>query len=62
MVLPDGDEPHPGKMLDLVMMSVPGGQERTGGQYHALLASAGLKVTSITPTSTPVSVVEAILA
>jgi O-methyltransferase domain len=62
MVLPDGDEPHPGKMLDLVMMSVPGGQERTGGQYHALLASAGLRVTSITPTSTPVSVVEAVLA
>jgi trans-aconitate methyltransferase len=62
MVLPDGDEPHRGKMLDLVMMSVTGGQERTGRQYHALLNSAGLRLTSITPTSTPVSVVEAVLA
>lgn len=49
-------------MLDLVMMSVPGGQERTGGQYHTLLTSVGLRVSSITPTSTAVSVVEAVLA
>jgi hypothetical protein len=62
MVLPDGDEPHPGKILDLVMASVTGGQERTGEQYRALLASAGLRLTSITPTSTSVSVVEAVLA
>ena len=29
MVLPAGDAPHPGKVLDMVMLVVPGGQERT---------------------------------
>ncbi len=28
-VLPDGDTPHQGKMQDMVMLVVPGGQERT---------------------------------
>ena len=29
MVLPTGDAPHPGKILDIIMLAVPGGQERT---------------------------------
>jgi hypothetical protein len=29
MVLPAGEAPHPGKMLDMVMLVLPGGQERT---------------------------------
>jgi ubiquinone/menaquinone biosynthesis C-methylase UbiE len=29
MVLPAGDTPHPGKLLDLAMLVMPGGQERT---------------------------------
>ena len=27
-VIPAGDTPHPGKVLDMVMLVVPGGQER----------------------------------
>ena len=34
--------PHPAKMLDLVMLAVPGGRERTPEEYRALLAKAGL--------------------
>src|SRR5204863_2643380 len=29
MVLPPGDTPHPGKMLDMAMLTIPGGEERT---------------------------------
>jgi hypothetical protein len=29
MVIPPGDDPHPGKMLDIVMLSLPGGMERS---------------------------------
>ncbi|MEO6386980.1 MAG: methyltransferase, partial [Croceibacterium sp.] len=32
MVLPDSDDPHMGKMLDMMMMLVPGGEERTAAE------------------------------
>lgn len=60
MVLPSGDTPHPGKMLDMVMLIVPGGQERTTAEYGALLDKAGFRLTVVVPTASPVSIVEAI--
>ena len=62
MVLPEGDAPHPGKMLDLMMLVAPGGQERTEKEYAQLLGKAGLRLTRVVPTTTPVSVVEAAVA
>ncbi|HEX5030132.1 MAG TPA: methyltransferase [Candidatus Eisenbacteria bacterium] len=62
MVLPSGGEPHPGKMLDLMMLVGPGGQERTAFEFAALLEKAGFRLTKVVPTSTPVSVVEAVPA
>lgn len=62
MVLPDGDVPHPGKMLDIVMLAVPGGEERTGPQYGALLQEAGFRMTRVVPTASPASLVEAVPA
>ena len=59
MVVPPANVPHPAKMLDLVMLAVPGGRERTPEEYGALLAKAGLTLTRIVPTQSPVSVVEA---
>ena len=60
MVLPPGDTPHPGKMLDMMMLVGPGGQERSAEEYKELLAKAGLKLTRVVPTASPVSVVEAV--
>jgi hypothetical protein len=62
MVLPEGDTPHPGKMLDLMMLVGPGGQERTEKEYGALLDKAGFRLIRVVPTSSPVSVVEAAIA
>ena len=62
MVLPAGDTPHPGKLLDMVMLIVPGGQERTEAEYTLLLAKAGFRVTRVVPTESAVSVVEAVPA
>lgn len=59
MVLPGADTPHPGKLLDITMLVGPGGQERTADEYAALLGKAGLHLTRVVPTSSPVSVVEA---
>jgi hypothetical protein len=35
MVLPPGDAPHRGKMLDMAMLAMMGGQERTEAEYAA---------------------------
>jgi hypothetical protein len=61
-VLPPGNDPHPGKMLDIVMLVVPGGRERTEEEYRALFAKAGFKLSRVVPTGSPVSVIEAVLS
>ena len=58
-VLPEGNVPHFGKLADMVMLAVPGGEERTATEYGTLLARAGLKMTRVVPTASDVSVVEA---
>jgi hypothetical protein len=60
MVLPTGDEMHPGKLLDLTMLLIPGGQERTEAEYGALLDKAGFRLTRVVPTKSAASVVEAV--
>ena len=60
MVVPDGDEPHPAKMLDMVMLLVNGdGMERTEAQYAELLDDAGFRLERVVPTASAVSIVEA---
>jgi O-methyltransferase domain len=62
MVLPTGNAPHLGKMLDIIMPAIPGGQERTEPEYRALLDKAGFRLKQVVPTESAVSVVEAVLA
>lgn len=59
MVVPPPNVMHPAKMLDIMMLLCPGGQERTEDEYRALLAKAGLRLTRVIPTHSPVSIVEA---
>jgi hypothetical protein len=59
-VLPAGDTPHFGKLSDMVMLAIPGGEERTAQEYAALLEKAGLRLTQVVTTESPVSVVEAV--
>jgi hypothetical protein len=61
-VVPEGNEPHYSKLLDLEMLSSPGGVERTAREYRELLAAAGLRLTRIIQTNSPFSVVEAVVA
>ena len=62
MVLPEGDAPHPGKMIDLLMLVTTGGQERSESEYRQLLDGAGFRLTRVVPTRSAVSIVEAALA
>jgi hypothetical protein len=59
MVLPSGNTPHPGKMLDMMMLVGPGGRERTKEEYDELLSKASLQLTRVVPTESAVGVVEA---
>lgn len=61
-VLPPGDTPHQGKMQDMVMLVIPGGQERTEAEYADLLGKAGFRLNRVVPTESVVSIVEAVLA
>ncbi len=61
-VVPAGNEPHYSKLLDLEMLTSPGGAERTAEEYGALLAQAGFRLTRIVPTKSPFSVIEAVKA
>jgi hypothetical protein len=59
MVLPEGDTPHFGKMLDILMLMLPGGRERTEPEYRELLEKAGFRLTRVVHTASLVSIVEA---
>lgn len=60
-VIPPGNEPFAGKLLDLNMLVMcPGGCERTEAEYRSLLERAGFQLTRIVPTPGDVSVIEGI--
>ncbi len=58
--VPAGDEPHPSKHMDLVMLSLLGGRERTETEYRALLDAAGFTVERVVSTPTPFVMIEAV--
>jgi hypothetical protein len=58
-VIPPGNEPFFGKWLDLNMLVIPGGKERTADEYRMLFAECGLQLQRIVPTRMEVSVIEA---
>lgn len=58
-VVPEGNEPSASKLFDMVMMAFPDGMERSEAQFRSIFDAAGFSLTSITPTASPVSVIEA---
>ncbi|GAY18526.1 methyltransferase [Mycobacterium sp. shizuoka-1] len=61
-VIPEHDGEFVGKWVDLEMLVVAGGRERTAEQYRSLLAEAGFRMAAVVPTAAPISVVEAVPA
>ena len=59
-VLPEGDTPHHGKLMDLLMLAVTGGTERTGQEFSDLLSTASFRLRKVIPTSTHQSIIEAV--
>jgi hypothetical protein len=42
-VLPEGDVPHPGKFMDITMMALTRGRDRTQAEFTSLFEAAGLR-------------------
>ncbi len=61
-VIPPGNARSWGKLLDINMMVLPGGQERTREQFRTLFERAGLRLKRIVPTDCPLSIVEGVPA
>jgi hypothetical protein len=58
-IVPDGNEPHFAKSLDLDMLLFVGGRERTEQEYASLLERSGFRMTRVIPTISTISLVEA---
>lgn len=58
-VLAPGNEPHVAKWLDLEMLMLPGGRERTEEDFAKLFERGGFTLQRVVPTKSPVSVLEA---
>jgi hypothetical protein len=50
LVTPDGAEPHMAKMIDLTMLGMLTGRERTQAEYRLMLEQAGFKFEGVTAT------------
>ena len=59
-LVPDELTPHLGWGLDIVMMALTGGRERTLSEYTRLLEQSGFRLSRLTPTASAYSVLEAI--
>jgi O-methyltransferase len=58
MVLQEGAPEPIGNLLDLNMLVMSGGRERTATEYRRLFEKVGFRLKGITPTTAPVSVIE----
>jgi hypothetical protein len=59
-LVPEVSGPHFGKTLDVIMLAVTGGRERSGTEYGALLERSGLRLERVLPTRSEYSIVEAL--
>ena len=58
-VIPPGNQPDFGKLIDIEMLLMPGGRERTRDEFASLFKRAGFELARIVPTESPLSVIEA---
>ena len=58
-VVPETSEPHFSKILDLEMLLMPGGRERSEREWRELFAKAGFEIARIVPMQAAESVIEA---
>ena len=58
-VLPEGDAPSPAKQMDITMLIMTGGHERSEEEWRTLLAASGFSLGKVHRTSSPFDLIEA---
>jgi hypothetical protein len=61
LIVPPGDAPHMAKMIDLTMLGMLSGRERSETELRALFERAGLRYERSVSTPTPLSFLEAVV-
>jgi len=59
-VVPATNEPHFSKFIDLNMLVMTGGRERTEAEFRKLYEDSGFRLTRVVPTESPFSVIEGV--
>jgi hypothetical protein len=59
-IIPPGNEPDPAKFIDIIMLLMAGGRERTEEEYRSLLRSNGFELTRVIPTPSIFNILEAV--
>jgi hypothetical protein len=57
-VVPPGNESHPSKVMDILMMALVEGRERTEEEFRDLYRQGGLRLTRVVATPSVLSIVE----
>ena len=57
-IIRPGNDPNPTKFMDLNMLVMLGGRERTAEDFERLYAEAGFRLTGVFPTRSNFSVIE----
>ena len=60
MVVPSDNQPNMAQAMDLNMLAILGGRERTEEEYRTLLKASGFKLERVIATHSPFSVIEAL--
>jgi hypothetical protein len=58
-VVPETDEPDFSKFIDLNMLVMTGGKERTAKEFEQILGALGFRLLRVIPTDLPTAIVEA---
>lgn len=62
LLIAAGNEPSLAKWIDMEMLAMAGGRERSEAEYAELFAKAGLRLARVVPSSSPFSAIEAVKA
>jgi O-methyltransferase domain len=59
-IIPDAPGPDWAKTMDIVMLVLPGGRQRTRDEHESLLHTAGFRLERVIPTTSDASILEAV--
>jgi hypothetical protein len=60
MIIPPGNEPAVAKLLDLEMLVITGGRERTEEEFKTLFGACGIEMSRVIPTQENICIIEGI--